>query len=257
MRSLAKLLEIVNNPHMNTAAAPLTTEQLEELREFDSPTISNAIERLGGRPWTSGFMDPEIRHILGGQRPIVGYAVTGRIQSTLRPTAEDKARVFDWYEAVSAGLRPSIAVLEDLDPSPVGSFWGEVQATTHRALGCVATITNGGVRDLVEVEEIGFGYWARQVLVSHAYCHMRSVGGSVRVGGLDVRPGDLLHADRHGVVQIPYELAPDLADACRAVQRAELHLLEPLREYVKKGKEVDVAEIRRLREEMARRREGK
>lgn len=234
----------------------LTAEQLAELRKFDSPTICNAIERFAVRPFTAGFMGPAIRHLQGGERPVVGYAVTGRISATEPPSAEDRDRIFTWFEAVAATPRPSIAVLEDLDDPPVGSFWGEVQATTHRALGCVATVTSGGVRDLQEVAEIGFGYWAREVLVSHAYVHVASVGGPVTVGGLVVSPGDLLHADRHGIVQIPGEIAGELAAACRAIQEAELTLLQPLRAHLDAGTEIDLAELRALREEMARRRSG-
>ena len=46
-----------------------------------------------------------------------------------------------------------MAVIQDLDSLPVGSFWGDVQAAVHQALGCIGVITNGGVRDIPAVQK--------------------------------------------------------------------------------------------------------
>ena len=87
---------------------------------------------------------------------------------------------------------PRVIVVEDLDePSGLGSLWGEVNASMHRAMGCVGAVTNGSVRDLDEVEPFGFHFFASHIAVSHAYVHIVEVGTPVRVGGLTVRPGDL------------------------------------------------------------------
>jgi 4-hydroxy-4-methyl-2-oxoglutarate aldolase len=104
-----------------------------------------------------------------------------------------------------------VIVVEDLDePSGLGSLWGEVNANMHKAMGCVGCVTNGSVRDLDEVEPLGFHFFASHIAVSHAYVHIVEVGTPVRIGGLTVRPGDLLQGDRHGVINIPLDLArPD------------------------------------------------
>ena len=112
--------------------------------------------------------------------------------------------------------------LEDLDqPPPVGAFFGEVNANIHRALGCVGAVTDGGIRDMDEVEALGFPIWASSVIVSHAYVHLVDFGGTVRVGGLAVGPGDLLLADRHGVVDIPPEIAGEIPEAVRQIEVRE------------------------------------
>ena len=93
-----------------------------------------------------------------------------------------------------------MVVVEDLDDPPgLGSFWGEVNGNLHRALGCVGVVTNGGVRDLEEVQALRFHFFAQHISVSHAYVHIVEAGTPVRVGGSSVRPGDLLHGDRHGL----------------------------------------------------------
>ena len=66
-------------------------------------------------------------------------------------------------------------------------------------VGCVGSVTNGGVRDPTEVEAIGFRLFVQHAIVSHAYCHIVEFGKPEKVGALTLRSGDLLHADMHGV----------------------------------------------------------
>ena len=117
---------------------------------------------------------------------------------------------------------PRIVVVEDLDdPGGVGSFWGEVNANVFRALGCVGVVTNGGVRDLQEMEALGFQAFSSTICVSHAYVRVVEVAQAVIVGGLEVRPGDLLHGDRHGIVNVPVSIVSDLPAAVRAIELDE------------------------------------
>ena len=224
----------------------LTKHQLEELRKFDSPTISNAIETFNVRPRTEGFMGPKIKCILPYDKPIVGYATTAIISSVKPPDSRQKEMLYDSYANVKKTPSPTFLVIQDIDPIPIGSFWGEVQATTYSALGCVGTITNGGVRDLDEVNQLGFGYFASCILVSHAYVHIVDYNSPVNVGGLTINPGDLLHADKHGVVLIPEEISLELAEACKRIQLSEKPIIEGCREKISTGIEID--EIRKLRE---------
>jgi regulator of RNase E activity RraA len=67
--------------------------------------------------------------------------------------------------------------------------------------------TDGTVRDLDEVHELGFQFFAKHISVSHAYVHLVEINIPVSVGGLTVATGDLIHGDKHGVTSIPFELA--------------------------------------------------
>ena len=62
--------------------------------------------------------------------------------------------------------------------------------------------------------------------MSHAYVRLVDFGKPVKLAGVEILPGDLLHADRHGVCIIPLAIAPKLAEACREVERMEKPLLE-------------------------------
>jgi 4-hydroxy-4-methyl-2-oxoglutarate aldolase len=199
--------------------ALLTTAEIEELKKFSSPSISNGIETFNVRPRNMGFLSYDIKCMFPDMPPMVGYAFTVRMRAEFE--AKQPPDINAYRRAVLAASGPKVLVLQDEDEKPVGSFWGEVNANIHRALGCVGTVTDGGVRDLNEVRALDFHFFARTVLVSHAYVHVRGWGEPVHIGGMTIRPGDLMHADRHGIVLIPQEIARDLAAATAEVERKE------------------------------------
>ena len=209
----------------------LTLAQLEEIKKFDAPTICNGIEFFSIRPKTSGFMNTGIRKVFQNSNRTIGYACTAKISAMHPPTDAQKALSEQYYKILHESPKPTITVIQDTDPSPIGSFWGEVQGTIHVSLGCAGVITSGGVRDLDEVEPLGFEYYSSCILVSHAYIHLVEVGGPVDVGGITINPGELVFADKHGTVIIPGKVAPHLAEACRAAADAELPVLENCRKY--------------------------
>src|SRR2546423_14709003 len=65
---------------------PLSPEELDALRRFSTPSISNAIERFDVRPRHHGFTGPEIRCMFPEMPPIVGYASTAIVMAE-RPAA--------------------------------------------------------------------------------------------------------------------------------------------------------------------------
>jgi regulator of RNase E activity RraA len=189
------------------------------------------------------------------RKPLVGYACTARI-SAAKPVAEhQKELIFTYYQSILDAPNPTISVIEDMDLRPYGSFWGEVNVNTHKALGCNGLITNGAVRDLDEVKELDFDYFAGCVLVSHGYVHVEEVDCPVSIAGLTIYPGDLLHADKHGVVLIPADIAPELADACRLTQEAEKPILDGVKNAAPGT--VTVEDIKKWRGEMQALRSGK
>ena len=231
----------------------LTVAQIEELKQFDTPTIANGIEFFGVQPKTQGFMRPSIRKVFDNGRRMVGYAVTAKIAAATPPTEAHKPLPAQYYASVKAAPKPTVTVLQDVDPEPIGSFWGEVQVSIHRSLGCVGVVTNGGVRDLDEVKHLEFEYFSSCLLVSHAFIHVEAVQCPVEVGGLTVRPGDLLHADIHGVALIPAAVAPYLAEACRAAQDAEMPVIGNCRNHFAAG-DADPSRLAEWRAEMIARR---
>jgi regulator of RNase E activity RraA len=202
-------------------------ELLDELRQWNTPTIANAIELFNTVPRNQGFMNPEIKCIFPEMGVMVGHAVTVTIMADQPAPAGRQVNLGDYYDYIMSVPAPRIVVVQDLDnPRAIGSLWGEVNGNRHKALGCLGVITDGGVRDLDEVREIGFQFFAAHVIPSHAYVHLVDFGIPVKVGGLWVASGDLLHADKHGVMHIPHELAAQVPEKCREMERRERPLIE-------------------------------
>jgi regulator of RNase E activity RraA len=232
----------------------LTKEQIEELREFDTPTVWNALEGFKLRPNSAGFSHPGLLLRTPNGKPMVAYAATAKVSGLEPPTGEQKDMMFSFFEDVHTMNIPVVAVVEDIDPRPIGSFWGEVQATTFLSLGAVGTLTHGGVRDLNEVGPLGFYFFSTDIMVARAESHLVAHNCPVEICGMAVLPGDLIHADCHGALTIPEEAAPQLAEACRRVSKAELFVLEPCRKAIQTGEKPSIAQLRQWRGEMAKHR---
>ena len=204
--------------------APLSPEVLAALRELDTPTICNAIELLIPERQGFGFTADPLVCARPQLPPMVGYARTVLIRSKeppAMPAAEVKAIRLKYYEYVDNGPKPSIMVIQDLDPDPgYGSFWGEVQSNVHKGLGSLGTITSGSVRDIDACAE-GFQFMAAKVVPSHAYVHVVDFNTEVSVAGMTVKPGELVHADRHGAVIVPVEIAARIPETAAMIARRE------------------------------------
>lgn len=206
-------------------------ELLEALARYDSPTLANAIEEFDIQPRDVGFADSRVRCMFPELGRMVGYAATATIVARGAPDP-------DWAgagnEALWAYVRtiqaPRVVVVKDLDDPPAhGALWGEVNATIFQALGCAGCVTDGSVRDLDEARRLGFHFFASGPSVSHAYVRVETVGEPVEIGGLLVEPGDLLHADQHGVLKIPPQVAAELPGAADRVIEREQTLLRWVR----------------------------
>jgi 4-hydroxy-4-methyl-2-oxoglutarate aldolase len=209
------------------AAPLLTQEELDALRQFDTCMVANAIESFHVRLCNTGFADARVHCMFPDAPPMVGYAATARLRSGEPPivgTFRDRA---DFWNSILEVPAPRILVLEDMDDPPGrGAFVGDVHTAILKALGCVGCLTNGAVRELPSVRKMGIELFAGSVAVSHAYAHIFDYGVKVTVGGMDVRPGDLLHGDRHGVLTVPPAIATEVPKAAEGLRRAEQTIID-------------------------------
>src|SRR6266850_6867260 len=150
----------------------LTHDELFQLKRWNTPTIYNGWEQITKRnPAADAFNLEETRDFMPQMGPMVGYAVTVVIEPSNPRHRETNPKAGSEYRRYVAGVPgPKIVVVQDLDkPRVVGSLWGEVSSNTHRALGCVGTITDGAIRDVDEMTNAGFKALARRLYVGHAH----------------------------------------------------------------------------------------
>jgi regulator of RNase E activity RraA len=200
---------------------------LQLLAQYDTPTISNVIELFHVRPRNTGYMDARIRACFPEMPPIVGYASTATMRTAWPRTHGDVYSGLDEQITCFAELPgPAIVVFQDLDDPAIGATFGEVMCASYRCFGAAGIITSGPARDLEQVRRLGFATFSNGVVCSHAYSHITSVHQPVRVGGLEVRPGDLLHADANGVCSIPDSIASEVAHAAAEFVACEAVCIE-------------------------------
>jgi regulator of RNase E activity RraA len=212
---------------------PPTAADLELLRKYDTPTVCNVIELFDRRPRSAGYLDARVRACFPRLPPMVGYASTATFRSAEPPRAGDVyAGLAEQVAAFAALPGPAVVVFQDLDDPPAAAVFGEVMCTTYRAFGAAGLVTNGAGRDLDQVEAGAFPCFTSGAICAHGYCHIPEINIPVRVGGVTVRPGDLLHGDRNGVTTVPAEVASAAAHACADYVAAEAVVLD----YLKAGK---------------------
>jgi 4-hydroxy-4-methyl-2-oxoglutarate aldolase len=205
-------------------------ELLDTLKKFDTPTICNVIELLDYRPRTAGYLDGRIRACFPHLPPMVGYAVTATFRAGAAPRSADVyAGLENQVRELSKIPGPKIVVFQDLDDPPVAATFGEIMCTTYQAFGAVGLITSGAGRDLDQVQALGFPCFTGGTICSHGYCQIVEINIPVRVGGVWINPGDLLHGDRNGVTTIPNELAQAVAVGSPQLMAAEAVVLDYLK----------------------------
>jgi regulator of RNase E activity RraA len=206
----------------------VSSETLEELKSFDSCTISNAVEQFHVRTRNEGFVNGSIRCLFPQIQPRAGYAVTARVRTSSTPMS---GRCYydrmDWWSYLQTIPAPRFVVLQDVDHVPgVGALVGEIHAAICTAFQCTALLTNGAVRDLPGVLRTGLQMFAGSLAVSHSYAHIVDFGEPIEVGGLQIKPGTLLHGDQHGVVCVPTDVARQVPKVASDMLASEKELLD-------------------------------
>lgn len=204
----------------------LTAEQLSALRELDTPTVCNAIERFNVRGRVEGFLGMDIRCLLPELGSMVGWAVTATADSTTPGLKQDAGTWRAWAEAMAAAPKPVVLVFQDVGPQPRKSaHFGEMMATLSKRLGVVGLVTNGGVRDILEVKRLGLHYFAAGLVPSHGSPRLLEINVPVTLDGVRIEPGDLIHGDINGVTTIPLAIAEQVIEAAQRVRHDEAQLL--------------------------------
>ena len=210
----------------------VTSADLSALSRWDTPTICNGLELVTPERRAIGFTTEQMAWLDSQLSPVVGYARTATVRAVTAPTTDREqvmAQRAGYYEHIAESPGPTISVIQDLDPHPgFGAFWGEVNTTVHKGLGCIGAVTNGSIRDL-DACATGFQLLAGKIGPSHAHVHVIEYGCEVNIFSMVVNPGDIIHADRHGAVVIPLDAVKALPAAIDLLTRREAVILEAAR----------------------------
>ncbi|MBL8829920.1 MAG: RraA family protein [Planctomycetaceae bacterium] len=200
---------------------------LAALGKIDTPTICNVIELFDVLPRNRGYMDGRIKCNFPEFPPMVGFACTAAFRSDAPPAGGDVYGSMDLQIQKFGELPgPAVVVFQDLDDPVVAATFGEVMCTTYQSFGSTGLITSGAGRDIEQVRAIKYPVFTGSTICSHGYCHMLAIGLPVRVGGITVKQGDLLHGDVNGVTTIPVSIAQAIVDITPEFVAAEKIVLD-------------------------------
>jgi regulator of RNase E activity RraA len=211
------------------ASPVLSPASFQAIQRLDTCLVSNAIERLHVRMRNEGSVSGSaVRCQFPGFAPMLGYAVTGRLRSSVAPVyGRCYHENISWWRYLASIPEPRVMVLQDVDERPgSGALVGELHAAIGLGLHCIGYVTNGSVRDLPEVEALGFHLFSGSVSVTHQYAHVSEFGKPVEIGGCTIAPGDLIHGDRHGVHIIPLSIAGEIPQIAGKIVAEEKDLVK-------------------------------
>ena len=108
------------------------------------------------------------------------------------------------FEAVERSAKPAVVVLQDVGGDCArAAHSGEAMATIFTRSGAIGLVSDCGVRDLTAVRKMGFHYFARGAVASHASYRIVRTGIPVQITGVSIRTGDLIDADENGLITVP------------------------------------------------------
>jgi regulator of RNase E activity RraA len=200
-----------------------TADEIGALADWDTPGLSNALDALRLRPFSTGYTDGSV-HRITGDGVMAGRVVTARMAA--REPGDDGIPVSRLHRAISEMSGPVVVVLEDRDVPPgAGAFLGEVNGSLLAALGIAGLVTNGRVRDVAELRGFRYPVYAAGLCVGRSYMRLTDVGTPVTVAGMTVTTGDIVHGDEHGVLHIPARALPEIVDAVEAIHAEEQQIV--------------------------------
>jgi len=133
------------------------------------------------------------------------------------------------HVAVTTAPRGSVLVV-DVGQVADRGYWGEVLTTAAEAAGLAGLVLDGGVRDVAALEAHRFPVFSATIALTGATKDKPgTVGVPVRVGGVEVAPGDWVVADVDGVVFVPHDTLDEVLVAGRAREEKEAGLFEALK----------------------------
>jgi 4-hydroxy-4-methyl-2-oxoglutarate aldolase len=206
------------------------TALIDYLKTVDSPTLSNAIEKLHVQPRSAGFTPLQLRCLFPEFGRLCGYAVTAQVESMTNMYPLEEDGFIELFRAVELAPKPAVLAFQEIGGhSDYAAHCGEVMATAFTRLGAAGLVTDAGVRDVPEVRALRFHYFARGTVVSHSNFKIVRVGTPVQLFGVEIKPGDLLHGDENGLMKVPEVGFDELQQAVKTVRDREKRLMDFMR----------------------------
>lgn len=192
----------------------LTEAQIiRELRKFDTATICNVIAtypqsdiclKLYDAWWGEYYTDTSLRCMYPELGSVCGYAATAWY-SDAKP---EYTKVDRWtlLEHLNSTPKPVILVAKQTYSAGLekrSGLFGGIMTAQFKALGIIGIVTDGPMRDYIEIKEQKVQYLATGLTPGHGPLQLRGVNLPIKVAGMAVKPRDIVHMDHCGACKFP------------------------------------------------------
>jgi regulator of RNase E activity RraA len=177
-------------------------------------SIADSVDKVAGR---RGYLDHDIRPRVNDQR-VVGPAVT--VREGPEPNAGPPQHALDLIDTAEPGSVMVIAI----DSEPNVAIWGGLMTAGAFARGFAGAILDGGVRDVSEIKrDYDFPVFARSISPGSTVGRFKTLGGNipVKIGPVEIHPGDIMVADGDGAVCVPRAHAEAVLKMAREIDARE------------------------------------
>lgn len=199
------------------------SDLIVRLKKLSTTNVSDALDKLGLKSGIIGILP------IWNCDKIVGRAVTVKITAAgLTPSKHHLGT-----EAINAAVSGDVIVVDNGGRQDV-SCWGGILATAAHVKGIAGVVVDGACRDVDDYVDIGFPVYARNPVPVTARNRVMQEAFNVLIqcGGVQVRPGDYVIADRSGVCIIPQEKSSEVLGIAEDLYRKEELMVDELKRGV-------------------------
>jgi 4-hydroxy-4-methyl-2-oxoglutarate aldolase len=200
----------------------ITKSTLEELRDFDTALLANTIGYIDSTPAHEFYMSGEIQSVTPSLGPTVGVAFTCEMDSSTPGNSDETELYWEQLNEMARCQLPIVWVVKATGSRPNHEcVIGDGMAKTLYSVGCQGVVTDGRVRDIPGLLATPFAAYCRGKAVHHVPLRFQALNQPVEVGGIVIRPGDVIHANDQGVIRIPQGAITTLATSAVAMRAFE------------------------------------
>lgn len=188
-------------------------ELIEELKKMDTPSISDAMDKLGIPCGLLGIQPVVRGHKICGDAFTVHYIPCGMTKGTVGDFIDD--------------VKPGQVVVIDNNGRTYCAVWDDIMTFTAKTKGIEGTVIDGVCRDVNGIEQLGYGIYTKSVymVTGKERVTVDQVNAPVAISGVQVVPGDLILGDDSGVVVIPYEKAEEVLKLAKNIESVEQEII--------------------------------